>query len=57
MKYVTKLLAAAALGSAMFAAAPVASAGDELTIVSWGGAYSESQRKAFYEPYNAAVTR
>jgi putative spermidine/putrescine transport system substrate-binding protein len=54
MKYITKLLAAAALGSAMFAAAPVASAGDELTIVSWGGAYSESQRKAFYEPYNAA---
>ncbi len=29
-------------------------AGDELTVVSWGGAYSESQRKAFYEPYNAA---
>jgi putative spermidine/putrescine transport system substrate-binding protein len=54
MRHVTKILAAAALGSAMFAAAPVASAGDELTIVSWGGAYSESQRKAFYEPYNAA---
>ncbi|MEZ5925549.1 MAG: ABC transporter substrate-binding protein [Hyphomicrobiaceae bacterium] len=24
---------------------------DDLTIVSWGGAYSESQRKAYYEPY------
>jgi putative spermidine/putrescine transport system substrate-binding protein len=31
-----------------------ARAGDELTVVSWGGAYSESQRKAFVEPYNAA---
>lgn len=29
-------------------------AGDGLTITSWGGAYQESQRKAFYEPYNAA---
>ena len=24
---------------------------DELTIVSWGGAYSMSQRKAFHEPF------
>ncbi len=30
----------------------VAKAADELTITSWGGAYSESQRKAFYEPYH-----
>jgi putative spermidine/putrescine transport system substrate-binding protein len=30
-----------------------ASAADQLTIVSWGGAYSESQRKAYYEPYMA----
>jgi putative spermidine/putrescine transport system substrate-binding protein len=28
-----------------------ASADDSLTIVSWGGAYQESQRKAFMEPY------
>jgi putative spermidine/putrescine transport system substrate-binding protein len=26
-------------------------AADELTIVSWGGAYQESQRKAFFEPF------
>ena len=26
-------------------------AGDELTIVSWGGAYQESQRKAYFEPF------
>jgi putative spermidine/putrescine transport system substrate-binding protein len=52
MKKLTLLLGAALLaGTAMFAAAP-AQAGDELTIVSWGGAYQESQRKAFFEPYN-----
>jgi putative spermidine/putrescine transport system substrate-binding protein len=28
-----------------------ASAEDSLTVVSWGGAYQESQRKAFFEPY------
>lgn len=26
-------------------------AADSLTIVSWGGAYSDSQREAFYKPY------
>src|SRR4249920_1252199 len=30
-----------------------AKADGQLTIVSWGGAYSESQRKAYYEPYMA----
>jgi putative spermidine/putrescine transport system substrate-binding protein len=30
---------------------PQASAADQITIVSWGGAYQESQRKAYYEPY------
>jgi putative spermidine/putrescine transport system substrate-binding protein len=29
----------------------VARAGDELNIVSWGGAYQASQKKAFFEPY------
>ena len=29
-------------------------AADELTITSWGGAYQESQRKAFFEPFIAA---
>ena len=28
-----------------------ASAEDTLTVISWGGAYQESQRKAFMEPY------
>jgi putative spermidine/putrescine transport system substrate-binding protein len=36
------------------AATPAAPAsGKQLTIVSWGGAYQESQRKAYYEPYTA----
>lgn len=35
-------------------AAPAAGFADdkELTIVSWGGAYEESQRRAYYEPYS-----
>ena len=30
-----------------------ASAAEEMTIVSWGGAYSKSQQKAYHEPYTA----
>ncbi len=52
-KIVTAFGAALLMGSAFTAVAP-AFAGDELTIVSWGGAYSESQHKAFIAPYNAA---
>ncbi|HUF87050.1 MAG TPA: extracellular solute-binding protein [Thermohalobaculum sp.] len=51
-------VAAAALLSAGAAQAqdpPNCPEGDfELTIVSWGGAYEDSQRKAYYEPYMAA---
>ena len=32
-----------------------ATGGKQLTIVSWGGAYQESQRKAYYEPYAAST--
>ena len=52
MKKLSIMFAAALLAGTAFAAA--AQAGDELTVVSWGGAYSESQHKAFVEPYNAA---
>lgn len=52
MKKLTVIFGAALLAGTAFAAS--ARAGDELTVVSWGGAYSESQRKAYYEPYNAA---
>lgn len=30
-------------------------AADALTVVSWGGAYTESQKKAFYEPFTKAT--
>jgi len=45
----TKLLMAT---SALSLAAGVVSA-QEMTIVSWGGAYSKSQLKAYHEPYSA----
>jgi putative spermidine/putrescine transport system substrate-binding protein len=52
MKKLSVLFTAALLAGTAFAA--TARAGDELTVTSWGGAYSMSQRKAYYEPYNAA---
>jgi putative spermidine/putrescine transport system substrate-binding protein len=52
MTKLSVLFGAALLAGTAFA--PTARAGDELTITSWGGAYSESQRKAYYEPYIAA---
>lgn len=52
MKKISILFGAALLAGTAFAAS--AMAGDELTVVSWGGAYSESQHKAFVEPYVAA---
>jgi putative spermidine/putrescine transport system substrate-binding protein len=52
MKKISILFAVTLLAGTAFAAS--ARAGDELTVTSWGGAYSESQRKAYYEPYIAA---
>ena len=48
MKLTTKLLLAAAVSTV--ASAAVA---EEMTIVSWGGAYSKSQLRAYDEPYSA----
>ena len=47
-KHVALILAAAVT------ALPVARAAaeDTLTVVSWGGAYQESQRKAFMQPFS-----
>jgi putative spermidine/putrescine transport system substrate-binding protein len=45
-KSASGLVLALALGIAASAAAQ-----EKLTVVSWGGAYQESQRKAFMEPY------
>ena len=44
----TKLLIAAA---AIAALAIPAWAADSVTVVSWGGAYQDSVRKAFFEPF------
>jgi putative spermidine/putrescine transport system substrate-binding protein len=54
MKKFATLFGAALMAGTAFAALAPAQAADELTIVSWGGSYSESQRKAFYEPFIAA---
>ena len=48
MKLLKSILVASALS---VAAGPVLA--DEMTIVSWGGAYSKSQLKAYHEPYSA----
>lgn len=50
-----KRLSILSIGAAL-AAAPAAVAqdmADSMTIVSWGGAYQESQTKAYFEPYAA----
>lgn len=49
MKRTTKLLITGAS-----ATLSVTVAAQDLTIVSWGGAYSDSQLKAYHEPYMAA---
>ncbi len=46
----TGLLASAAMGALVATAAPVA-AETSLTVVSWGGAYTASQQRAYHEPY------
>ena len=53
MTFVSKFTFALFAGVALImAGAPQAAfAADELTIVSWGGAYQESQRKAYFEPF------
>jgi len=48
LRKLTALVATTALCAPMAFAADMA---DEMTIVSWGGAYSNSQIKAYHEPY------
>jgi putative spermidine/putrescine transport system substrate-binding protein len=52
MKKLSIFAGAVLLASTAFTVSALA--GDELTVTSWGGAYSASQHKAFVEPYNAA---
>jgi putative spermidine/putrescine transport system substrate-binding protein len=49
MKFYKKVGIAVAGG--MLAAASVAYAATDLVVVSWGGAYSASQQKAYHDPY------
>ena len=48
-----KLTKTMMMATAMTSIAAGAMAADEMTIVSWGGAYSKSQLKAYHEPYSA----
>lgn len=47
----TKLLAGTAIGLAMVMSVSVANAAGELTVVSWGGAYTKSQVEAYHKPF------
>jgi len=49
---ISKLLASTAIGAAVIFGSVAAHAGD-LTIVSWGGAYTKSQVEAYHKPYIA----
>ena len=49
-----KRLAAAVAGAALAASAWAAADDIELTVVSWGGAYSASQQNAYHDPYMEA---
>ena len=51
MKFTKTVLVAVALSLPTGLA--LAGSDDEMTIVSWGGAYSKSQLKAYHEPYTA----
>jgi putative spermidine/putrescine transport system substrate-binding protein len=51
MKLTNTLLATSALTVAAGMAFAEAHMAKEMTIVSWGGAYSNSQQKAYHEPY------
>lgn len=53
MKLLTTLCASTALLSAAGFAASADEMANEMTIVSWGGAYTAAQKKAYHDPYMA----
>jgi putative spermidine/putrescine transport system substrate-binding protein len=53
MKVLFKSASFAAVGALTFGMASLASAETQLVVVSWGGAYTASQQKAYHEPYMA----
>lgn len=54
MKLTKTLLATTALTVAVGTAVTAQDMADSMTLVSWGGAYQDSQHKAYVEPYLAA---
>ena len=52
MKFTSTLLTASAVAVAS-ATAYAADMANEMTIVSWGGAYTKSQINAYHDPYSA----
>ncbi|MCG6882157.1 MAG: extracellular solute-binding protein [Silicimonas sp.] len=51
MKLTTTILASAALAMTAGTSLAEGHMADEMTIVSWGGAYSASQKNAYHDPY------
>ncbi len=49
---ITKILASSILGASLLLGATAANAGD-ITVVSWGGAYTKSQVEAYHKPWIA----
>ncbi len=49
---ITKFLASTVLGAGLLLGASIANAG-EITVVSWGGAYTKSQVEAYHKPWIA----
>ena len=54
MKSLFKYTSVAAAGLLAYGVAGTAQADIDLVVVSWGGAYTASQQKAYHEPYMAA---
>jgi putative spermidine/putrescine transport system substrate-binding protein len=52
-RYFRNGVLAAAAGAVVISGAVTAWAAKELVVVSWGGAYSASQQKAYHDPYMA----
>ena len=51
MKTLTRALAGVAATTVLAVSVPQTTIAQQLTITSWGGSYSMSQRKAYYEPF------
>ena len=51
MTIITRTLAAGAAAAVLAVSVPQTSIAQQITVTSWGGSYSMSQRKAYYEPF------